>query len=93
MKCTFCNNEVASYGTVTINPPVCSAHEDLLVLTERMTELGEPLTPESVAARLAKAREIAPGGWTIGPADVAAMLPGFLAKRKETSTKGVLLDE
>ena len=52
-----------------------------------MAELGEPLTLQTVAARLEAARQIAPAGWTIGPADVGRLLPGFLAKRQTESIK------
>jgi hypothetical protein len=74
MKCIFCDNK----ATGNTQPPACGAHEDLMILTEWMASRGEALTPESVAAHVAKARASSPAGWTITPDEVAQMLPAVL---------------
>lgn len=76
MNCQFCDKPAVT----NVTPPLCEKHLDLAILVERLKELKQPVTADTVQDLLAKA-QANNGQLAITPADVAALLPAFLEKR------------
>jgi hypothetical protein len=79
--CTYCSAEAVSWRGVIIQPPVCAAHYDLLILVEYMEGRNEPVVLESVQHRLAWALSNG-GDWAITAGQLPELLPPFLHARE-----------
>jgi hypothetical protein len=84
--CSFCKEPAAEHQGVTLDPPVCPLHEDLLLLVEAMKKAGKEISLKTVTANLIEARANA-GGWTLTPEQLPTLLPAFL-EAAEAATPG-----
>lgn len=80
MKCQFC--ELDALGQT--EPALCEKHLDLAVLSEYLSERGQPVTVETVTELLAVCRANK-GMVAIEPAEVAGLLSAEFARNYQVT--------